>query len=306
MPHPFKLTAPPSVQDPRHPIRAFRNTRPPLFRPHLLSIAVAVSAVLALPPPTVEAAGTSSAAWEAAQEVVLSPGLQITMGPTRVVVRQVTEDVLTFDWTHEDKQETVYSKRRREAFERNPPVRGIGEPDPEPPTPEYEPIIRRGTITSHGYRQANMMLEPPTFLELQWTRPQTRFERNGLLWMSPDAFRELRSTRHTEWGVANFEGRLIELLSDSGDLEIEADRAFHSRNLEIDGRAVAVQTIVAGNQKVTYTILDNAQNPLILEVDFRAHPSSAVDFVPFLGWLTLAAKASWGYEVTAVRTADAR
>lgn len=239
-------------------------------------------------------------------------------GVKRITVESVRPDELVVGWREEVREETEASRRRREAFERDPPKAGVGEPEPAAPEPEYARRTREGRITATGTGASRQMTLPAL-----WPEGEHAVSGNSLIWLTRPAFRELRSTRETDWGpgllgnplfqpaaaverlrdgLAALEKRLDGSPEERRELgRIEAEADFGTFELTVDGRELEVPTIVARNWLAEYVILDNEDNPLVLKVTLNPLSGGALDVFSPLGAL----KAVVGYQVTEIRTGPA-
>lgn len=275
-----------------------------------------------------------NAASESAVEpsLRLETGMVLTLAPTvlgldlsalrsdevglkKLTITSAESDILGFRWIETVREETAASRRRREEFERKPPVAGVGEPTPQPPEPEFNLRQRQGRITASGVAESRKMTLPAL-----WAEGDHQVESNSLIWMSRSAFRELRSTRETEWSLGLLESPLIQPAAAVLDLRrglealrkrlqgspderrdlgrIRAEEDFSSFRLTVDGRRAEVRTIVARNWFAQYVVLDRDDNPLILEVTLNPISGGALDvFSPLM-----ALKSLLGYRVVAIET----
>lgn len=252
-----------------------------------------------------KAPGQEVSPRQAAEGIHLAAGLRLVVERTlagaaggwpemRLAVTEVGADTLRVRWETTLERETEASRQRRWAFEEDPPVVGVGEQGPEPPRPEFETLNLEGALAVTGRADARVMTPPSLWGDGDTGRTVSG---NGLLWLSPAAFRELRATRTTRWGLTSFDATTTLLFPDSDEFHtLEAEADFRSLELEVDGEPTAVQVIVAGNRYLTYTVLDNEQNPLVLRLG--ANPlADWTDLFTLRGPLL---KTSLGYRVTAI------
>ena len=304
-------------------------------RPALVLLAVGVALAACALEPDREEQATGSAAAE--PELKLRAGMEISLAQTllglgaglaewtgnetgvkQITVAESAPDELVVGWREEIREETEASRRRREAFERDPPKAGVGEPEPAAPEPEYARRTREGRISATGIATSREMTLPAL-----WPEGEHAVSGNSLIWLSRPAFRELRSSRETEWslglmqnplfqpaaavarlrdGLAALEERLDGSPEERRELDrIEAEADFATFELTVDGRELEVPTIVARNWLAEYRILDDEDNPLILKVTLNPLSGGALDVFSPLGAL----KAVVGYQVTEIRTGPA-
>ncbi len=236
-----------------------------------------------------------------------------------VTVIEVREDGRVVEWWERVREETEESRHRRDELKNHPPVVGVGEAEPEPPAAEYAERIRRGRITATGLSASRTMTLPALLPE-----GDQAVEGTSLIWLSPVAFRELRSTRETRWSFGLLDSPLLQPVALVGGLRraldalrkrleteasaaeledyrrIEAEPDFSSFELEVDGRRVKVRTIVARNWFGELVILDDENNPLVLKATLNPLSGGALDVFSPLGAL----KALAGYQVLSIDSAD--
>lgn len=177
------------------------------------------------------------------------------------------------------------------------PVVGVGTPAP---TPAQERVSVKGTITAAGMAGAR-----DAYLPLYWQEPGERVTDSSLLWLSQEAFRELKTTRRALW-TPDIMTRLSllplvvlrQLEEEAADREIylEAEEEFADYELSVNGERATVQAIVAydsfGNE---YLILDNEDNPLILRFTFNVVTTGVIGIDAGV-WLLIKSVYS-GYQV---------
>lgn len=152
------------------------------------------------------------------------------------------------------------------------PTVGVGEATP---TPDVEVVEETGTITATGLADAH---EP--FLPMYWEPGETRTDTSAM-WLSRDAFRELTETRRTAWSrdvltrISRLSEEAVERIR-SGTAEVDevylhAEPDFVEFELAVNNQTTAVSVIEAydtfGN---AYSIIDNEQNPLVVEFTYDA------------------------------------
>lgn len=245
----------------------------------------------------------------------LQPGMQIGLGSTAFVGlagpskidpdepgggRLITiEDVapggeVTLTW-----RQTV----EREITPETPNTAGVGEPTA---TPEIEIIEEDGAITATGLDNAHT-----PYLPMYWPARSVTTETSAI-WLSREAFDQLKSTRRTAWSrdVLTRISRLNEAAvqqiregaTEVGEVHLNAEDDFDELELTVDGQTTTMTTIEAydtfGNG---YQILDNEQNPLILEFTYDAVSTgfAGID----AGLWSLIKTVFSGYQVATIQTA---
>ncbi len=207
---------------------------------------------------------------------------------------------ITFSW-----RQTV---ERTTTPDETPPTVGVGE---DTPTPVVEVVEESGTITATGLDEAH---EP--FLPMYW-QPGEIQTGTSAVWLSAEAFQELRETRQTAWSrdvltrlsrigvetVAQIDSAVAEEIRNGAaavdEVYLEAEPDFVEFELVLDGQATSVEAIEAvdsfGN---AYTILNDARNPLIVAFTYDAVSVGFTGFDTAL-W-TLIKTVFSGYEVVSL------
>lgn len=180
------------------------------------------------------------------------------------------------------------------------PDRGVGT---ETPTPEVEVVEETGTITVSGLATSH---EP--YLPMYWKPGETTTETSAI-WLSTEAYRELKETRQTDWTAdvltrISWVGpeamdRIHDGVATVDDVSLEADAEFVDFELTVDGQRTAVEAIRAhdsfGNE---YIILANEANPLVVKFTYDA---VSVGFTGFdTGLWTLIKAVFSGYQVVSI------
>lgn len=143
------------------------------------------------------------------------------------------------------------------------------------PPPSVEVVEQTGTITATGLADAHTSLLP-----LYW-EPGERTTTSSLMWLSQEAFQELRDTRQTAWSSdpltqiswvgEEVKERINRSVSEMEEVLLEAEADFISYELTVDGQQTTLQAVNAhdsfGNQ---YVILHNEQNPLVVNFRYNA------------------------------------
>jgi len=182
------------------------------------------------------------------------------------------------------------------------PDGGVGEPTP---TPVVEVVERTGTITASGLAGAHESLLP-----MFWEPGQTTTDTSAM-WLSREAFRELRETRQTAWSPdvltriswvgKEVQERIHSAVEqvDEEEVYLEAETDFVDFELTVDGQPTTVQAIEAhdsfGNE---YVVLANEANPLVVKFTYNAVSVGATGLDTGL-WALIKAVFS-GYQVVSV------
>lgn len=180
------------------------------------------------------------------------------------------------------------------------PTVGVGE---ETPTPDVELVEETGTVTATGLADAHA-----TFLPMFWEPGETTTETSAV-WLSQEAFQELKETRRTAWSAdvltrITWVGREVQERIASGvenvdEVVLEAEADFVDFELSVDSRTITVQAIKAhdtfGNE---YIIVANEVNPLVVKFTYNAVAVGVTGFDTGL-WSLIKAVFS-GYQVVSV------
>lgn len=213
-------------------------------------------------------------------------------------------------WTHSEQQETATSIAAREAAANAPVGSGVVMPDAV-----YETVTTNGTITTDALDNAERVTLPSYWPEGAY---DVRGEENSLVWLSRAQYDELVTTRSSHIALGLFDSTLQNILgfgdtvnaalarlqgnvatdaaaSNTDITKLTADPDWGDYTLTLNGTQSMVKTVTASSLFADYTILANAENPLILKVGVK--PLSLG-----LGMLsTLSAINSLaGYHVTAI------
>jgi len=218
------------------------------------------------------------------------------------------------DWKVESKQESAYSVKARELYERqleeNP--QGIGEGVKAPPIPQMEDVTVSGTVMN-----INLKTPHSTYLPVYWGAGLNDLmnEKSGI-WLTEDAFNELVRTRRTILNLGVFDSDANQAAKNVSELKtaldklrkqadedgkfkdltlLEAESDFVDYVLKINGRRVTVSAIKAKNWFGEVIVLNNPQNPLILKVTMNPISSSASDA---LGGSFSFVDKFYGYEIS--------
>lgn len=180
----------------------------------------------------------------------------------------------------------------------------------EPPSasgPESAPSAGNETVREDGSMSlANVVGARAMTLPIFWPQGELYLSNSSALWISDRALDDLKKTKKSEWnlgllgnglmgavtGMENLQKPLEEFLAAvqrSPELaaslpQIELWDKSVKFPVKINGKDQELKALVAGNWLAEYTILDQAQNPLILQV--RILPKSKVGSMLFspLAW----------------------
>lgn len=165
----------------------------------------------------------------------------------------------------------------RQTVERDVPpddetTAGVGE---DTPIPETEQVTQTGTLEATGLDDAHA-----TFLPMFW-EPERMTTDTSALWLSAEAYRELRDTRDTAWSADvltriswvgdDVQEQIREATEHVEDVRLEAEADFVEFDLTTGDDSITVEAIEAhdsfGNE---YIILANEANPLVLKFTYNA------------------------------------
>ena len=230
---------------------------------------------------------------------------------TVTVTRFAPMHLAELAWSMEVKRETDESRTARESYER---ARDAGEAATLPAV-RYESTTVSGALREIGLRNPHT-----TSLPASWTEgDQSLREEQSALWLSDDAYLELSRTGLTTLNLGVFDdetNRLAQGLQDvnkalsalrarasedgkNHDLTLlKADAERVTVPLEVNGVEVKVTAIRAKNWFGEVTVLDNRQNPLILQL--KINPLSA-GLAETLGGSLSSLDQLLGYEIKKLR-----
>jgi len=257
---------------------------------------------------------TSTSTPQPSTSPALAPGLQIGIMPTTLggftIGRPVDPDrvgggmLVTVEEVQPKQSVTVAWQRtvEREISSEEPtPVVGIGTPAP---TPDIKTMTQEGLITGQALDDAHAALLP-----IYWPQVETEATDTSLMWLSSQAFNELKETRQTRWSadvltrLSNLPRWALDQIDEATadrNISLTAEPEFIEFEVTIDNQPTAVQAIEAiddfGNE---YIILDNAENPLILKFTFNAVSTGAIGID--VGIWTLIKAFFSGYQVVEIR-----
>jgi hypothetical protein len=250
---------------------------------------------------------------EPAPGVALAPGMQIGVVTTTVggLVPRMGVDpskpgggMLVTVQTVEPGESITIGWQQASEHELTPagptPVTGVGTPEP---TPVTEIVIEEGTIASSGLDSAHAALLP-----LYWPLAEENVTDTSLMWLSREAFEELKGTRQTRWDAdaltmfATLPMWAVEQIDEATaerELYLTAESEFVDFDTSVDGRRVRFQAIHAfddfGNE---YIVLDDAENPMIVKFKFNAVSTGAIGIDAGI-WTLIKAVFS-GYQVVEI------
>lgn len=204
----------------------------------------------------------------------LEPGERVTVSWRRTVEREVTPDTPTT---------TV----------------GVGTTTA---TPEVETVALSGTVTASGLADAHEPLLP-----IYWGDEEEITTDTSAMWLSREAYRELRDTRETLWSrdvltrLSRLPEEVLERVRDGAneldEVSLHADPEFVDFDLFAGDRKVTVSAIRAyddfGNE---YVVLADEDNPLIVRFTFDARSTGFTGFDTAV-WVVIKSVYS-GYQVT--------
>ncbi len=180
----------------------------------------------------------------------------------------------------------------------NPAPTPSAQTAPAPPTPSLPLEPQSGRMTL-----ANLVAAKGMTLPNFWPAGELYLSDTSAVWLSDRAFSDLKKTQKAQWqpglvgntllgpaqGIPLLEKLLQvlnqniqrdpETLKSAGEIATRKKSVKH--RLKVNGEEREVQAIEAGNWLASYRILDNAQNPLILEVVFNpAQTPAGILFSP--------------------------
>ena len=263
--------------------------------------------------PAVDATGTDGAEGPAAVGVDLRQGMELGVSFTAfggvASASEVDPDepgggrLVRLDAVEPGAQVTV-SWRQTVERERTPtPVTvGVGE---DTPTPAVEVVEESGTVRARGLDDAHS-----TYLPMFWD-PGADTTDSSAIWLSQEAFRELRETRETAWSAdaltritwvgKDVQERIHEGVETVDEVVLEAAPDFVDFDLTLDGNPTTVSVIRAhdsfGNE---YLVVAEEANPLVVEFTYNAVSVGVTGFDTAL-WSLIKAVFS-GYRIVSLDT----
>ncbi len=176
-----------------------------------------------------------------------------------------------------------------------------GNPESQPAVPTADEGNDFGKMTLANTVDGRRMTLP-----LFWPGGELFMSNSSAIWLSDRAFSELKKDGKTQWALGLLDNPLLgpaqgnELIETSlelmnGGLEGKPEQKAAAMELKVTDKSAdyplklngvdrEVEVIEAGNWLAKLKILDNAQNPLILEVQVAPDRSAANIFFP-LSWI---------------------
>jgi hypothetical protein len=221
--------------------------------------------------------------------------------------------------------ETAESVAAREAYTRTYASSAVGVEIPEPPDPSYEDEVIEGSIGSESLASANTLGLPDS-----WPEGDGGYWTTSLLWLSRSHYDELVHTRSTVVSLGLFDESLMRVENATGRLTMmidklsglldpllgesaivretqedtqslltwKADPTWGEYTLLVDGIQTRVRVVNAKNAFASYTVLANADNPLILEIQLTPLSQGNLNLLNSEGFV----EGFGGYEVTDINT----
>lgn len=188
----------------------------------------------------------------------------------------------------------------RELTPTESPDVGVGTATPSPRT---EIVEETGTVTATGLAGAH-----ESFLPMFWAPGATTTDTSAM-WLSRDAFRELRDTRRTVWSAdpltriswvgEKAQERVRDGVQEVDEVTLEAAADFVDFELTVDTRRTTIRAIEAhdsfGNE---YIIAAREANPLVVKFRYHVLSVGLSGFDTAL-WTLIKAVHS-GYQVVAI------
>lgn len=173
----------------------------------------------------------------------------------------------------------------------------------------------RGRVTL-SYEGANSRLWLPAF----WPAAELFLANSSGLWLSPTQFAELLSQKSVLWIPPWTQGALPEghplqailnvatqhllknlpqeMLSPQATTRLHLQDKSEKHPVQWQGQASEVEVILASDPWASYTILKDAQNPTVLQIEFAPELSVGRTLFSPLAWL----KAALNYQVVALES----
>ncbi len=199
---------------------------------------------------------------------------------------------VTLSWSVTSEVETDASKAAIYAYEQEYAETPIGVEIPDPPEPQYEEVVKSGSLASESLSNAQRLTLPE-----YWPEGDAGVQDSSLIWLSADQYNELVNTRATSISLGLFDESVMQAENaaetmqnlvdqfkglfpgseEGGDTEettdalldittVNADGDWGTYTLTVNNVRTKVRTIEAENKFATYTILANPNNPIILEI----------------------------------------
>lgn len=228
------------------------------------------------------------------------------------------------DWSIATQVETAESVAAREVHEQAYASSPVGVEIPPEPEPLYEEQLASGSIASESLASADTLGLPES-----WPEGDGGLSASSLIWLSRTHYDELVNTRSTIVSLGLFDESLMrvedatnQLTSIVGKLSglldpflgeqettvevdedteslltLEADSNWGEYALLVDGVQTKVRVVKAKNAFASYTILANADDPLILEIQLTPLSQGNLELLSTDGF----AEGFGGYEVTEIK-----
>lgn len=247
---------------------------------------------------------------------------------TITITDWIAGEKVSLDWSIVTQVETSESVAAREAYEQAYASSPVGVEIPPEPEPAYKEQLVSGNITSEALALADTLGLPES-----WPEGDGGVSASSLIWLSRTNYDELVNTRSTVVSLGLFDESLMrvqdatnqltsivdklsgilnsifgnaeqpaeEKASDTESLlTLEADPQWGEYTLLVDGVQTKVRVVKAMNAFASYTILANADNPLILEIQLTPLSQGNLELLSTGGF----AEGFGGYEVTQINTSQ--
>jgi hypothetical protein len=144
-------------------------------------------------------------------------------------------------------------------------------------------------------------------LPIFWPPGELYLSNSGAVWLSDQSFEELKKQGKTQWALGVLDNPLLGPVQGVDLLEASLEatsRSLASKNdpkaspqdievtdksadfsVKLNGNETTVDVLEAGNSLVSYKILNNPQNPLILEAEVAPGRSVASELFLPLSWI---------------------
>lgn len=264
--------------------------------------------------PTVLGVGGSVVGWLGADEEER----------TVTITDWVAGQKVSLDWSIATQVETTESIAAREAYEQTYVSSPVGVEIPSEPEPVYEDQLVTGSITSESLASADILALPEA-----WPEGDGGVSTSSLIWLSRSHYDELVNTRSTIVSLGLFDESLmrvedatnqlssivdklsgiLDLILDGQEaaveaeehteslLTLEADPKWGEYTLLVNGVQTKVRAVKAKNVFASYTILANANNPLILDIQLTPLSQGNLELLSTGGFV----EGFGGYEVTEIK-----
>jgi hypothetical protein len=231
----------------------------------------------------------------------------------------VAGEKVSVSWSISTQVETAQSAAAREAHRQQYATSPVGTDIPKEPEPVYEERVVSGMIASESLASADVLSLPEA-----WQEGDAGVSESSLIWLSQSHYDELVSTRSTIVSLGLFDESLLKVEDATGKfvslvdrlgalvgidqpveeetadtdslLTLEADPQWGEYRLLVDGVQTRVRVVNAKNAFASYTILANAENPLILEIQLTPLSRGSLELLSSEGFT----EGFGGYEVTQI------